>query len=135
VSTFRVKKDRNNPYTMVHNGFIRDPNLSWKAKGIMLYLLSRPDDWVFHEQEVIRHACDGRDSFRAGVRELQKHLYIRKHQVKEEGKFARTEYEVFERPELFIDSVLVVAGFPSTENPSTVGSEERWALVSTRAEQ
>ena len=38
----RVKKNKN--YTTVHNGFIKRKDLSWKAKGIMTYLLSLPDD-------------------------------------------------------------------------------------------
>ena len=34
-------------YTRVKNGFVQDMSLSLKAKGLMLVILSLPDDWDF----------------------------------------------------------------------------------------
>jgi len=42
---FRKLKDRQNPFVRADKGFINDPSISYKAKGIMLYLLSKPDHW------------------------------------------------------------------------------------------
>ena len=30
-------------YTIVHNELIEDQSLTWKARGILVYLLSKPD--------------------------------------------------------------------------------------------
>lgn len=119
MPTYRVKKDRENPYVMVNKAIAHDFNISWKAKGILLYFLSRPDDWVVREYEAIQNACDGRDSFRAGVKELIKAGYVRRAQEREStGRFTTAEYEVFEAP-LSI-SILVGVDYPSPEKPSTV---------------
>lgn len=51
MAIFRVYKESGN-FVTVNKDFIHDPNLSWKAKGILLYLLSRPDDWQIYETEL-----------------------------------------------------------------------------------
>ena len=58
MATFRVYKESGN-FVMVHKDFIHDSNLSWKAKGILLYRLSRPDDWQIYETELEKHSSDG----------------------------------------------------------------------------
>lgn len=37
-----------------------------KAKGLLMYFMSRPDNWEFHEVEIKKHARDGRDGTRLG---------------------------------------------------------------------
>ena len=41
----RVARDKAHPYSIVNNTPLRDPRLSWPAKGIIGYLLTMPDDW------------------------------------------------------------------------------------------
>lgn len=43
MATFRTVKE-DGDFVLVHKGFIYDPNISAKAKGILLYLLSRPNN-------------------------------------------------------------------------------------------
>ncbi|MGR5875594.1 hypothetical protein ACT7DH_27750 [Bacillus pacificus] len=45
MGIFRVKKDVN--YSVIHNTPLRDEKLSWRAKGLLAYMLSLPDDWTF----------------------------------------------------------------------------------------
>lgn len=78
----RVKKNEN--YTTVHNGFIKRKDLSWKAKGIMTYLLSLPDDWVVNLDEIKRNASDGESSFRSGWKELKDAGYVSKRSIRDE---------------------------------------------------
>ena len=97
---FRIRKDPNNPYVIVNKGFVYDPELSAKAKGILLYLLSRPDDWQVYESEVIKHFKDGRDSIRAGITELQLSGYITRTRMRDtHGRMRGMQYEVFEIPQ------------------------------------
>lgn len=119
MSIYRVHKCRENPYVMIDKFSINDSCLSWKAKGILSYLLSKPDDWIVYEKDIIKHARDGRDSVRAGLVELEKAGYIHRETLRgDRGKFLGKAYEVFERP--LVGSLLVGAGFPSPENPSSV---------------
>ena len=41
--TFRINKNRN--YTVMSNYHLRDKNLSLKAKGLLSFMLSLPDNW------------------------------------------------------------------------------------------
>lgn len=77
---------------------LNDKRLSWKAKGIMAYMLSKPDDWTFYLDEIATHSTDGMSSFRSGFNELKKLGYIQRVQSRDEtGKF-NWETIVYEQP-------------------------------------
>ena len=78
----RVEKNRN--YTTIHNEFLKRKDISWKAKGIMTYLLSLPDDWVVNLDEIKRNATDGESSFRSGWKELVNSGYVSRQPVRDE---------------------------------------------------
>ena len=105
----REKKDRN--YTMLDNTFIRDTRLSWKAKGLMTYLLSLPDDWEIHLSEIEQHATDGMGSLRSAVNELKKFGYLKSETRKDEkNRFIGVVYIIIECP---------YSDFPHTDFPHT----------------
>ena len=58
MAIFRVIKDSNNPYIVINKRFIEDENLSLKAKGLMSYFLSKPDDWQFYTEEIKKHTTE-----------------------------------------------------------------------------
>ena len=100
MATFRIQKNRENPYVMLDKFSVNDSALSWKAKGLLAYLLSKPDDWQVYERDIIAHARDSRDSVRAGLKELEAAGYIVREQVRNHrGRFAAKRYQVFERPQ------------------------------------
>lgn len=107
MATFRVSKDKN--YTTINNTGLRDERLTWKAKGILAYILSLPDDWVFYMEEVATHSKDKLDSLKSGIKELKEHGYVKRYPVKnEKGKFARWEMIIYEVPQ---------GEYPLVENP------------------
>lgn len=57
-------------YTIVTNVWIRDSRLSWKARGILIFLLQLPPDWAVNSEELQTHASDKKESTIAGLREL-----------------------------------------------------------------
>lgn len=79
---------------------LNDERLSWKAKGIIAYMLSMPDDWVFYIDELVKHSKDGRDAFRSGLKELKDCGYVERKPIKdsETGKIAAWETIVREIP-------------------------------------
>jgi len=50
--------------------------LSWKAKGILSYLLSRPPNWEMSTTDLARRSSDGMDAVRSGIAELELAGYI-----------------------------------------------------------
>ncbi|MDS3883795.1 DnaD domain protein [Staphylococcus hominis] len=98
MATFRVFKE-SGEFVTVHKAFIHDASLSWKAKGILLYLLSRPDDWQIYETELIKHTSDKLSSLKSGLKQLEEAGYIkRKRKRDDKGRMQGYEYEVYEQP-------------------------------------
>lgn len=111
----RVVK-RENPYVQIDKTPINDVRLSWKAKGLLVYLISKPDDWTIILDDLIKHAKDGRDSVKAGLRELEATGYLSRNQIRyDDGTFGPMEFVVYEIPQT-IDTTEFL---PETENPST----------------
>ena len=99
MAIYRVNKDKNNPYVMMNKYGLYDTELSWKAKGLLAHLLSRPDDWQVYEIEIQKHARDGRQSTRSALKELIEKGYIDRTQKRDDkGKFIGYEYDVYEIP-------------------------------------
>ena len=111
-----VNKSRENPYVQVLKNFLGDDRISWKAKGLFSYLLSKPENWVVRENDLIKQSTDGRDSIRAGVEELIKYGYVVKVERREKGKFVGMEWILHESPQ----AVEIADVPPQTEKPSTV---------------
>jgi len=76
-------------YTRVPNEIVNDKRLTWKARGIFLYLMSKPDDWQFYVDEIGQWATDGKTALNTGLKELEEFGYLlRKKRIDEQRKFA-----------------------------------------------
>jgi len=113
MGIIRVAKNSN--YVVMNRTALNDNRLSWKAKGIMAYMLSMPDDWVFHMNELVKHSTDGERAFRAGFKELRDHGYITRQPVREGQRIASWETIVHEVPQEKDDDSLL-CGFVHVEN-------------------
>ena len=72
---------------------LHDIYLSWKARGLLSFLLTFPHDTDFTISELTNLTVEGRDSVKAGIRELIQAGYIRKTVApKRRGGF---EYRVY----------------------------------------
>lgn len=108
------KTSRKVNFTTVSNDFLQDVNLSWKAKGMIVYILSLPPGWVLNIPDLKNRSKDGRDSTAAGLRELMENGYCRRSTLRSEGgTFGGYDYEVSDIKEFEPEQ-------PETENPSTV---------------
>ena len=66
----RIKKHTNN-FVVIDKGFLDDDRLSFKAKGILAYLLSKPNDWKVIVGNLVAQSKDGKASVYAGLKELK----------------------------------------------------------------
>lgn len=123
MGIIRVKKDSN--YSVINNTGLKDERLSWKAKGILAYALTLPDDWTFHISELARHAKDGEDSLRTGFKELKELGYVKRYPVRDGNtkKITRWDTEIYETPQ---------RDMPQMENQDVVKPyEENQKLLNT----
>ena len=101
----RVRKNKENPFVMLDKRLFEDTRLSWKAKGLLGYLLSRPDDWTIRVSDLIKRSTDGETSVYTGLKELEENGYMERVRVRDDkGKFLRVEYFVYEQSIITEDS-------------------------------
>jgi len=96
---FRVIHDKDNPYVMVNTTPILNVCLSWKAKGILTYLMSRPDGWEVSVADLVKRSVDGKASVRAGLKELRDAGHMRYTVSRDEGRITGWNIEVYELPQ------------------------------------
>ena len=88
-----------NNFAMIPNELLDDAKLSWKAKGVLCYLLRLPCDWKIHTEEIEKHSRDGIDCLNSTISELIKFGYIVRTKIRgENGRFGGYEYSVFNVP-------------------------------------
>lgn len=120
MSTFRVNKNVN--YTVMSNHHLQDKRLSLKAKGLLSYMLSLPDDWDYSLKGLTTGCRDGIDSVRSAVHELEDGGYLCRSKVRDaRGRIVDYNYEVFELPqkESAEDVPVPASDSPSSENPTS----------------
>lgn len=95
----RVQKRPNN-FVMMDKSFLEDTRLSYKAKGILAYLLSKPDNWKVIIGNLVNYSTDGKASVYAGLKELKECGYYEKIPVRNEQgtRITRWESIVYEIP-------------------------------------
>jgi hypothetical protein len=113
MNTGQIVKAKYDKWTSVPNSMIQDKDLSWKAKGLLCYLLSLPDDWVIHKTELCNHSKDGRDATISGFDELDDAGYVLSVEIRNElGHFQGFNYIVYASKQ--------VNQLPIPENPKSV---------------
>ena len=123
MAVIRVQKTKN--YTVMANYHLRDKRLSFKAKGLMSFMLSLPEEWDYTVNGLSAFATDGRDGVREALRELETAGYLRMGQSRTSGKFGKTEYIITEKP--FTGNPLTgkpITAKPITENPTQLSTKE-----------
>ena len=95
-----VRIPKVNNYTIMSNHHLTDPNLSLKAKGLMSYMLSRPDNWDFTIEGLARQNMEGADAIARIIRELEARGYVVRSRTRNKaGKFTDMEYRILECPQ------------------------------------
>ncbi len=88
-------------YTSVNSKAIRDDRLSWKARGLLVYLLSQSKQWTFYVNELVKHSPDGKTSLQTGLKELEKCGYLyRTSKRTADGKFSGPSWVIADDPQI-----------------------------------
>lgn len=104
MAKIRATYERN--YTVIANSCVKNPNLSLKAKGLMLVLWSLPDGWNFSIDGLTSMMKEGRDAISAAVKELEAEGYVTRKQLrKNNGRADGNEW--------------ILRDMPSTENTTS----------------
>jgi len=118
----RVHKDER--YFHASNEPFNDASLSWEARGVMGYLLSKPDGWECRNSDLVANGPAGEDKVRRTIKELKDAGYIRRFKKRsEEGTFEWVT-EVYESPSLNPSCQQTIKGL-TTDGSTIRGSTTR----------
>lgn len=96
-----LRKTNKERYTTFLHSISLDENLSLKDFGLLIKLLSLPDDWQFSEkglEKILKK--DGQTSIRTAVKNLEKYGYLRRERVREKnGQVSNIIWYIYEEPQ------------------------------------
>ena len=96
MSVFIIEKNKN--YTVMSNYHLRDKNLSYKAKGLLSFMLSLPEEWDYSMKGLESISKESIKSIRNILHELEDNKYlIRTRMQGEHGRFYY-DYSIYETP-------------------------------------
>lgn len=119
MSTFKINKNRD--FTVMSNYHLRDRNLSLKAKGLLSFMLSLPDDWDYSLRGLVAICKESKDAIRSALNELKLNYYLKIEPSRDEnGKF-EYNYLIYEKPyrTRLKSRNPPNTDFPYTDEPST----------------
>ena len=96
MKRIRVEKSKN--FTTINNEFIFNKDLSLKAKGMLCHLLALPNEWKLYVEEVEKWHKDGKKAIYSAFKELTENGYMKREQIRDNGKFKGYDYVVYEVP-------------------------------------
>lgn len=108
-------------FTIIQNKVLLDERLSLRGLGMLVRLLSRPDNWTTNSETLAREFNCGRDQVRGTLQELAGIGYVYLHKERDEKGQIRSEWEVSEEPKAPAPEK-PYSGEPAPENPSAGGS-------------
>lgn len=86
-------------YTVIPNAAMQEPSLSYRARGVLGNLLSRPPEWETSADRLAAESpTEGREAVLTALRELDAAGYVVRRQVRDEGGRLQTVTDVFDTP-------------------------------------
>jgi len=112
---------RRHRFVIVDQAAVEDTRLSWAARGLLAYLLSRPDDWKVLVNDLKKRGDLGRDGVYALLRELRQAGYVRFERNRDaQGRMRGGTYIVSEIPHPASPDVGAPA--PAAPRPANAGA-------------
>lgn len=94
-----VQADMENNYSKIKRIAVEDKRLSFKAKGLHTYLVTRPPNWQVLYKSLEKISCGGRASLKTAVTELETFGYLTILQDRVEGgRFGDYIWSVYSHP-------------------------------------
>lgn len=93
------KPMRSKHFTQIPNHWSRDRRLSLKALGALTYIVGHAADYPLTIAQMIAEFPDGKHAVKTAIKELEGLGYLKRQQVRRDGKFAEYDFEIDEFPE------------------------------------
>lgn len=95
-----IRQKRNSKFSILSNEMLDDTNMTFKARGLLAYMLSKPDDWKFYVSELVKHSSkEGEKAIRSALREIESAGYLERHRDRDDtGKFTGQDFILSDEP-------------------------------------
>src|SRR6478736_9249513 len=105
---------------------LQDRDLSLKAKGLLSYLLSLPDNWKIYHSQLMHAVNCGETCLRSTMEELIEKGYAKRHRDRNsKGYYTPYRYEISEL-KIFIPNDVSAPGFSGLDNVALHKKEEQY---------
>jgi len=88
-------------FTIIPNRVLRDDALSYRARGLLMYLLSQPEDWQISSGRLAIESGEGRDAIRRALMELRTVGYLELTREQDDRGLWASHYTVTDTPWYF----------------------------------
>lgn len=86
-----IRRGPSRKYTQIDRVTINDKRLSFRARGILIWVLDKPDDWETNSEAIARQSDrEGRDAIRTAMLELKACGYAVYNKQQCDGKWSTT---------------------------------------------
>ena len=127
MAVFKIEKQKN--YTVMSNYHLQDRNLSYKAKGLLSFMLSLPEDWDYSMKGLVAVSKENIKAIRTILNELKEHGYLEIVQTRGEKGYYKYEYIIRE----ILVEVEKQKDNPDTQKGNTVeGDTENDTQINTK---
>ena len=116
MAKFKVDFEQEN-FTVMTNYHLRDRNLSYKAKGLLSFMFSLPDDWDYSLKGLVAIAKESKDAIRSILNEVKYHHYLKIEPSRNENGTFDYDYHIYKKP--FVEPSKTDIS-PNTDFPYTV---------------
>jgi hypothetical protein len=86
-------------FTIIRNDVLRDNRLSYRARGLLAAILSRPDNWSIRAEQLALEGNEGRAAVRTCLKELREFGYLKTTIRKNDKGHFYTEQIIFDTPQ------------------------------------
>ena len=94
------RADHGKNFTAINTSTLRDAGINMKARGLLCFCLSLPDNWEYSVEGLASICQEGPDAILTMVRDLEKAGYIHREQVrKPDGKLGKMKWDIYEIPQ------------------------------------
>lgn len=93
-----ISSRREDPFARVPKSVLDDEHLSWKAKGILSYLLGKPPGWKVRVNDLVKHSTDGEAAVRSALKELRQLGYAKLEKEREGGRIMGWVWQISDTP-------------------------------------
>jgi len=93
-----VKIQKPKGYFWANNEPFEDERLSWQARGVMGYLLCKPDAWVCRDYDLINKGPVGSTAIKSIIKELKKYGYLHRKRVSRGKNKIEWETTIYNSP-------------------------------------